>query len=128
MEEPMAKAPSILDPDFHPDTPTCDQLDRLIDTIGLRNLAIAIAVVCHIRPASTKPPSHCLRSNGSSGQTASKNSPKRVEADLGPVRYLATLLGSTDERTMRYLILIVALLLDPAAVLLLLAATHRGQR
>ena len=45
----MAKAPSILDPDFHPDTPTCDQLDRLIDTIGLRNLAIAIAVVCHIK-------------------------------------------------------------------------------
>ena len=50
---------------------------------------------------------------------------KAVEADLGPVRYLATLLGSTDEATMRYFILIVALLLDPAAVLLLLAATHR---
>ena len=48
---------------------------------------------------------------------------KAVEADLGPVRYLATLLGSTDEATMRYFILIVALLLDPAAVLLLLAAT-----
>ena len=42
---------------------------------------------------------------------------KAVEADLGPVRYLATLLGSTDEQTMRYFILIVALLL---------AATHRG--
>jgi hypothetical protein len=53
---------------------------------------------------------------------------KAVEADLGPVRYLATLLGSTDEQTMRYFILIVALLLDPAAVLLLLAATHRRQR
>src|SRR5215469_8569684 len=39
-----------------------------------------------------------------------------------------TLLGSTDEQTMRYFILIVALLLDPAAVLLLLAATHRGRR
>jgi hypothetical protein len=52
---------------------------------------------------------------------------KAVEADLGPVRYLATLLGSTDEQTMRYFILIVALLLDPAAVLLLLAATHRGR-
>src|SRR6516165_974553 len=47
---------------------------------------------------------------------------KAVEADLGPVRYLATLLGSTDEQTIRYFILIVALLLDPAAVLLLLAA------
>ena len=53
---------------------------------------------------------------------------KAVEADLGPVRYLATLLGSTDEATMRYFILIVALLLDPAAVLLPLAATHRGHQ
>ena len=26
---------------------------------------------------------------------------KAVEADLGPVRYLATLIGSTDEQTMR---------------------------
>ena len=53
---------------------------------------------------------------------------KAVEADLGPVRYLATLLGSTDEQTMRWFILVVALLLDPAAVLLLLAATHRGRQ
>ncbi len=52
---------------------------------------------------------------------------KAVEADLGPVRYLATLIGSTDEQTMRWFILVVALLLDPAAVLLLLAATERGQ-
>jgi hypothetical protein len=48
---------------------------------------------------------------------------KAVEADLRPVRYLATLLGSTDEQTMRWFILVVALLLDPAAVLLLVAAT-----
>ena len=41
------------------------------------------------------------------------------------MRYIATLLGSTDEATMRYFIL-VALLLDPAAVLLLLAATQRS--
>ena len=40
---------------------------------------------------------------------------------------VATLLGSTDEATMRYFILIVALLLDQAAVLLPLAATHRGR-
>ena len=53
---------------------------------------------------------------------------KAVEADLGPVRYLATLLGGTDDQTMRYFILVVALLLDPAAVLLLLAATHRGRQ
>jgi hypothetical protein len=50
---------------------------------------------------------------------------KAVEADLGPVRYLATLIGSTDEQTMRWFILVVALLLDPAAVLLLLTATTR---
>jgi hypothetical protein len=50
---------------------------------------------------------------------------KAVEADLGPVRYLATFIGSTDEQTMRWFILVVALLLDPAAVLLLLAATAR---
>jgi hypothetical protein len=49
---------------------------------------------------------------------------KAVEADLGPVRYLATLLGSTDEQTMLWFILVVALMLDPAAVLLLLAATR----
>jgi hypothetical protein len=51
---------------------------------------------------------------------------KAVEADLGPVRYLAALIGTTDEVAMRYFILVVALLLDPAAVLLLLAAIeHR---
>jgi hypothetical protein len=27
---------------------------------------------------------------------------KAVEADLGPVRYLATLIGATGEQTMRY--------------------------
>jgi hypothetical protein len=51
---------------------------------------------------------------------------KAVEADLGPVRYLATLIGSTDEQATRWFILIVALLLDPAAVLLLLAACRRS--
>ena len=50
---------------------------------------------------------------------------KAVEADLGPVRYIATLIGSTDEQTMPWFILVVALLLDPAAVLLLLAASRR---
>ena len=50
---------------------------------------------------------------------------KAVEADLGPVKYLGTLLGTTDEATMRWFILVVTLLLDPAAVLLLLAATKR---
>jgi hypothetical protein len=50
---------------------------------------------------------------------------KMVEADLGPVRYLATLIGAGDQDVLRWFILVVALLLDPAAVLLLLAATRR---
>jgi hypothetical protein len=51
-----------------------------------------------------------------------------VEADLGPVKYLATLLGAQDENVLRWFILVVALLLDPAAVLLLLAATSAVRR
>jgi hypothetical protein len=50
---------------------------------------------------------------------------RKVEADLGPVRYLATQLGLTDEVVLRWFILVEALPLDPAAVLLLLAATRR---
>ncbi len=49
---------------------------------------------------------------------------RTVEADLGPVRYLATLLGAGDQDMLRWFILILAVLLDPAAVLLLLAATR----
>ena len=49
---------------------------------------------------------------------------KTVEADLGPVKYLATLLGTDSESALRVFILVVAMLLDPLAVLLLLAATH----
>ena len=49
---------------------------------------------------------------------------RKAEAALGPVRYLATLLGASDQDVLRYFILVVALLLDPAAVLLLLAATR----
>jgi hypothetical protein len=50
---------------------------------------------------------------------------KVAEADLGPVRYLATLLSAGDQDVLRWFILVVAVLLDPAAVLLLLAATRR---
>jgi hypothetical protein len=50
---------------------------------------------------------------------------RKVEADLGPVRYLATLFGADSESVLRYFILAIALLLDPAAVLLLLAASRR---
>jgi hypothetical protein len=48
---------------------------------------------------------------------------RKVEADNGPVRYLAALAGDSDEHMMRLFILVVALLLDPAAVLLLFAAS-----
>lgn len=48
-----------------------------------------------------------------------------VDVDLGPVRYLAILLSQPEDATMRVFILVVALLLDPAAVLLLLAACRR---
>jgi hypothetical protein len=41
------------------------------------------------------------------------------------VRCLATLLGAADEDVMHWFILGVAILLDPAAVLLLLAATRK---
>ena len=44
---------------------------------------------------------------------------------LAPVKYFATLLGQADEVVLRWFILVVALLLDPAAVLLLLAATRQ---
>jgi hypothetical protein len=49
---------------------------------------------------------------------------RKVEADLGLIRYLATLIGADNEAVLRWFILVVALLLDPAAVLLLLAATR----
>jgi hypothetical protein len=51
---------------------------------------------------------------------------RTVEADLGPVKYLATLIGATDQDVLRWFILAVALLLDPAAVLLLLASTRQS--
>jgi hypothetical protein len=51
---------------------------------------------------------------------------RKVEADLGPIRYLATLIGANDQDVLRWFILVVAMLLDPAAVLLLLCATRRS--
>lgn len=46
-----------------------------------------------------------------------------VKADSGPVHYIAAIIGADDEAVMRYFILLVAGLLDPLAVVLLLAAT-----
>jgi hypothetical protein len=56
------------------------------------------------------------------GLEVEKGERRTVEADLGPVRYLGTLIGAGDQDVLRWFILVVALLLDPAAVLLLLAA------
>jgi hypothetical protein len=47
-----------------------------------------------------------------------------LRADAGPVHYLAALAHVGDETAMRYFILLVALLLDPLAVVLLLAAAE----
>jgi hypothetical protein len=44
---------------------------------------------------------HAIRGPKAGTGTASK----AVEADLGPVRYFATLIGSTDEQTLRWFIL-----------------------
>ena len=44
------------------------------------------------------------------------------------MRYPATLLGGTDDATMCYFILVVALLLDPAVVLLLWPRRIGGAR
>jgi hypothetical protein len=76
-----------------------------------------------------------LRTNSPSRRRASpvddaavEGERRTVEADLGPVKYLATLLGQADEVMLRWFILTVALLLDPAAVLLLLAVTRTTPR
>jgi hypothetical protein len=51
---------------------------------------------------------------------------KEVETELGPVRYLAILLGADSDTALRWFMLVVACLLDPVGVLLLLAATRAG--
>ncbi len=57
-------------------------------------------------------------------EAAGLSAQRRVAAaELGPVRYLTTLLGAGDQDVLRWFILVVAMLLDPAAVILLLAAS-----
>jgi hypothetical protein len=51
----------------------------------------------------------------------------KIAADTGPVRYLSALLGIDDEAAIRWFILVVAVLLDLLALVLLLAATTRGE-
>jgi hypothetical protein len=56
------------------------------------------------------------------------NERQELAADFGPVRYLAALIGQDDEKVMHWFVLAVALLLDPLAVALLLAASASGDR
>ena len=51
------------------------------------------------------------------------NERNELAANSGPVRYLAELIGQDDEKVMHWSVLAVALLLDPLAVVILLAAT-----
>jgi hypothetical protein len=56
------------------------------------------------------------------------NERNELAADSGPVRYLAALIGADDEKVMHWFVLAIALLLDPLAVALLLAASASGLR
>jgi len=61
-------------------------------------------------------------------QAAGLSAHRRVAAaELGPVKYLAALVGVQDNEMLRWFVLLVACLLDPAAILLLLVAS-RGRR
>ena len=50
---------------------------------------------------------------------------RKMEADLDPARYLATLLGASDQDVLRYFILVVAILSIRSRFLLLLASARR---
>jgi hypothetical protein len=73
---------------------------------------------------STSPISK-LRAANDERRQAKRGERRKVEMDLGPVRYLATLLGADSETVLRWSILVVALLLDPAAALLLSVSARR---
>jgi hypothetical protein len=60
-------------------------------------------------------------------KATAEGSRKRAAADAGPVLYLAELLGANADGILRAFIVLIAALLDPAAVVLLLAATAKGR-
>jgi hypothetical protein len=53
---------------------------------------------------------------------------RQVEADIGPLRYAAMLLGLDSEQALRLLILLMVLCCDPMAIVLVIAASARRQR
>jgi len=61
-------------------------------------------------------------------EAAGLSAQRRVAAaDLGPVKYLAALVGVPADDMLRWFVLLVACLLDPAAVILLLVAASQGR-
>jgi hypothetical protein len=54
-----------------------------------------------------------------------ENERNELAADAGPIRYLSKLLGIDQETVLRWFIVVIAAILDPAAVCLLLAASAR---
>jgi hypothetical protein len=52
----------------------------------------------------------------------------RVEASAGPIQYLAIMTGTEPETRVRWLIRLMVLCLDPAAIALTVAATARDER
>jgi hypothetical protein len=53
----------------------------------------------------------------------------RIEASTGPIQYLATMAGASPEDAVRWLILLMVLCCDPAAIALTVAAAGaRGER
>jgi hypothetical protein len=51
----------------------------------------------------------------------------RVEAALGPVQYLAVMIGTDAETAVRWLILLMVLCCDPAAIALTIAVAGRAK-
>jgi hypothetical protein len=51
-----------------------------------------------------------------------------VEASAGPIQYLAIMTGTEPETRVRWLIRLMVLCLDPAAIALTVAATARDER
>jgi hypothetical protein len=107
------------------------QIDRAVDVVTAKGRAIAaIRLADDQRKART---ALVARRTAEAGILAglhlerakADGARRKVEADLGPVRHLATLLGAQDDDVLRWFILVVSCLLDPAAVLLLAAATRR---
>jgi hypothetical protein len=109
-----------------------DQIDRAVDTATARGRTRgAMNLAADQRSTRTD----LVRQRGTAAdglaefkaQEAGIVAHRRIAAaDLGPVRYLAEILGVPADDTLRWFVLLVAMLLDPAAVLLLLTASRRA--